>query len=123
MARAQQWRMSPGEVLVLACSLDSDLETDATLTGETPEITLHTENADGTFTDATADFTVAGETANASALTTSTGETIAIGKGVVFTLTASETAGTYWCRVECDADDGTHPTRTIKLIVEGPTAP
>jgi hypothetical protein len=113
--------MTPGETLVLAKSLAADLEDDALLDG-TPEITIWEGSDNDGWTEATADFTVSGEQVNAAALTTEAGETVAIGTAVVFTLTASETPGTYYVRVGCDADDGTRPEATppVKLVVTGP---
>ena len=122
MPRRAAWTMSPGETLVLAKSLGADLEDDASLTGETPAISVWELAADETYDEVATGFTVSGETVNAAALTTESGETIAIGEAAVFTLAVATTVepGRYYVKVECDADDGTHPVSRVPLTIEGP---
>ena len=116
--------MSPAEVLELGVSLASDLDSDAVMTGETPEVSVWTRTGTpGSYTyTAAAGFTVASPQVNTSALTDAGGDTVAIGKGVTFKLTAGA-AGTYYVRVECDADDGTHVVTERSLVVSGAGAP
>lgn len=120
MARPIGWRMSPGETLVLAKSLAGDLEDDALLTG-TPEVTAWTRDSNGSY-NAAEGFTVTEGQINSAELATVTSETIAVRKGVVFELEVEEdvTPGHYFVRVECDADDGTHPVAWVPLTIEGP---
>lgn len=122
MPRRKRWRFSPGETRDLAVSMDSELDSDATLTGETPEISAWEGDETSGYEEVDG-FTLATPTVNTAALTTEDGETIAIGRGVMFRCTAPETRGTYLIRSECDADDGTHPTRYDELVVEGPGEP
>lgn len=123
MARQKSWTMSPGETLALAKSLAGDLGTAEVMTGESPTVTVHQRGSDGLYTDVTSDFTVASEQVNTGALTTDDGETIAIGKGVSFLLTATETAGEYEVRVECDGDESSHAVARVPLYVVGPGTP
>lgn len=125
MPRRTSWTMSPGETLTLAKSLAGDLEDDDTLTGQTPEVTVWERQSSGTYEDVTtsAGFTVASPQVNTEALTTEAGETIAIGDGVVFRLTATETPGTYLVRVECDTDGGDHVVSDVTLQVSGSGVP
>lgn len=116
MPRKASWRMTPGEELVLAKSLASDIETGQVLTG-TPTVTVR-QKTGGSWTDKTSDFTIADEQVNASALTDQNGDTIAIGHGVVFTLTApTGTEGEYVVELSCGADDGTTPKANVGLSV------
>lgn len=119
--------MTPGETLTLGKGFANDLKSAELLTGNTPQVTVHTKDDAGAFTDVTASlsFTVANEQPNTAEFTASGGEVVAIGKGVLFDLTASETAGTYYVRVECDGDDGSHVVSTpyVELKVAGPTTP
>ena len=123
MPRKQAWTMSPGETLILAKSMSADLESSASMAGNTPTVTIAQGNDVDGWTDYTSSFTIASEQVNTSALTTEAGETIAIGKGIVFTLTATTTQGKYSVRLSCDADDGTTPTTDVVLYVKGPEAP
>lgn len=120
MARRKQWKMNPAEVLDLAVSMASELDSAASLAGETPTVSVWTKS--GSTYSAASGFTIANEQVNVSALTTDDGETIAIGEGIAFRLTAGA-AGTYYIRSECDADDGTHVVREDVLIVAGAGAP
>lgn len=121
MARRKVWRFSPGETRDLAVSMASELDSAASMTGETPEISAWTES-NGAYTQ-DGNFTIASPQVNASQLTTEDGETISVGEGIAFRLTAPSTLGTYYIRSECDGDDGTHVVRFDKLIVEGPGTP
>lgn len=125
MARRKQWRMNPAEVLELAVSMASELDSAASMTGETPTVSVWTrtgsQNAGYTYSAASG-FTISNAQVNVSALTTEGGETIAIGEGIAFRLTAGA-AGTYYIRSECDADDGTHVVREDVLVVAGAGAP
>lgn len=126
--RGIRWTMSPGETLTLGKGFANDLKDGESLTGQVPTVTVHTLNTStGLFTDVTdsAGFTVANVQPNASPFTASGGEVVAIGAGVVFDLTASETAGEYYVRVECDGDDGSHVVTTpyVPLLVAGPQTP
>lgn len=122
MPRRTQWVMSPGETLVLAKSLGADLEANASLTGETPEVSVYELAEDGTYDVMATGFTVSSEQVNTAALTTEAGETIAIGEAAVFVLAVAESVepGRYYVKVECDADDGTHLISRVPLVVEGP---
>lgn len=120
MARRKQWSMNPGETLDLAVSMASELDTSAVMTGSTPTVSVWTRS--GTTYTAATGFTIANEQVNSGALTTEDGETIAIGEGIAFRLTAGA-AGTYYIRSECDADDGTHVVREDVLVVAGAGAP
>ena len=124
MARSKAWIMTPGEKLILAKSLENGLEPAAVMTGETPAVTVH-ELSGEAWVDVTSSkgFTVASKQVNASALTAEDGSTVPIGKAVTFTLTATETPGSYRVRVECDADDGTHPVADVPLTVTGTVTP
>jgi hypothetical protein len=121
MARSRIWHLTAGETVDLAKDLSGDLDDDESLDGN-PEVTVW-EKSGSTYTDVTADFTVANEQVNTEALDIIGGGTIAIGDGVAFRLTASETPGTYEVRVECDGDDGSHPVSVVKLVVSGPGSP
>ena len=118
MARKKVWNFSPGETRDLAVSMASELDSGASMTGETPSVSGHTKSGE-TYTEV-ATFTFANEQINTGALTTEDGETIAIGEGIAFRCTAPTTNGTYYLLSESDADDGTHPKRWDKLIVSGP---
>ena len=115
MPRKAQWHMSPAEEIVLAKSLASDIETGQALTG-TPTITVY-ENLGGSWSDVTSEFTVADQQVNAAQLTDENGATIAIGDGVVFTLTAPSREGEFSVEVSCAADDGTTPKSNVALTV------
>lgn len=118
MSRRNQWSpVSPSEVVDLAVSMAGDLDSGASMTGETPTVSVW-EKSGGNYTAASG-FTVASAQVNTGALTAADGSTIAIGEGISFRLTAGA-AGTYYIRSECDADDGTHPVRYDRLVVEGP---
>lgn len=121
MARRRQWRMMPGETRDLAVSLESELDSGASMTGETPEVSVWTGDEDAGYTAAV--VTISNEQVNTGQLTTEDGETIAVGEGIAFRITAPSTRATYTVRSECDADDGTHVSRFDTLIVEGPAAP
>lgn len=123
-SRSKAWTVTCGEKVVLAKSLSADLESGATLTG-TPSVTIHEKTGDEAWNDVTSDFTVANKQVNAGVLTTESGETIPIGHGVVFELTASENPGEYEVRVSCAATDGTNPAATppVALRVIGPPTP
>lgn len=121
MSRRNQWSpVSPGETIDLAVSMAGDLDSGATLTGNTPTVSVWTKSG-SSYTAATG-FTVASAAVNTGALTAADGSTIAVGDGIQFRLTAGA-AGTYYVRSECDADDGTRPARFDRLEVEGPPAP
>lgn len=112
------WRLTAGETVDLAKDLSADLDSGESLTG-TPEVTIYSRD-DGS--DVTSDFTLANVQVN-TAVITRNGGTIAIGDGVAFRLTVTDTPGTYDVVVECGADDGSHPASDpIKLIVVGPAA-
>ena len=113
--RKAQWHMSPGEEIVLAKSLAADIESGQALTG-TPTITVY-EKSGGSWVDKTSDFTIADNQVNTTTLTTENGETIAIGDGVVFTLTAPNAEGEFSVEVSCGADDGTTPKSNVALTV------
>ena len=120
--RSKIWRVTAGETVGLAKDLSADLDSDESLTG-TPTVTIYSDDGDGTWTDETANFTLANVQVNTEAITLSNGSTIAVGDGVEFRLTATETPGTYYVVVECDGDDGSHPASDpITLIVQGPAA-
>lgn len=123
-SRSKQWVVTCGEKVVLAKSLSRDLESGETLTG-TPVVTIHEKTAAEVWSDVTVDFTIGNPRVNTGALTTEDGETIAIGHGVVFDLTASEDPGKYEVRVSCAASDGTIPAATPPptLTVLGPQTP
>lgn len=123
MARSKQWRMSSGEVLTLAKSLRGDMESGDTLTGSTPAVTVW-QKVSGVYTDVTvsAGFTVASEAVNTGALTDSDGDTIAIGDGVAFRLTAGD-QGTYLVRVQCATDQGDTAVSDVPLVVSGSSTP
>ena len=117
--RIKVWHFGPGETRDLAVSMASELDSAASMTGETPTVTGFTGNEDDGYTvDAT--FTFANEQVNTGALTTASGETIAIGEGIEFRCTAPTTRATYVILSECDADDGTHVMRYDVLVVSGP---
>ena len=116
------WKMSRGEHLVLGVSFESELHDTALLTG-TPTISLWEKTGAGEddYTDRTADFTVENAQVNSSEITEDErGQSVAVGKGVLFELTAADDPGDYEVRVECDADDGTHPTTVRELEISGP---
>ncbi len=116
MARKPSWFLSPGENIVLAKSLAADLDSGAALTG-TPTITIWQQSG-GSWSDVTSSFTLSAQAVNTSALTTENGETIAIGEGVLFEITApSATEGEYAVEVACGADDGTTPKSNVALTV------
>lgn len=123
--RSKVWNMSPGETLTLAKSLRGDMASGDTLTGETPSVTVWQKQSDGTYSDVTtsASFTVASVAVNTGALTDSDGSTIAIGDGVQFRLTATQTAGSYLVRVACDTSNGDHAVSDVDLVVAGTTTP
>lgn len=126
MGRRKVWRMLPGETRDLGVSMDSELDSAASMAGETPEVTLW-QLSDGTWTQITSGFTLASVQVNTEAQTADGGEVIAIGRGIFFRLTAPTLRGTYYIRSECDADDGTHPARGDEnmdvLVVSGPGVP
>lgn len=126
MPRQKIWHFSPSETRDLAVSLDSELDEGASMTGESPTVSVWTGSESAGYTAATG-FTLASAQVNTSVLTTSDGETIPIGRGIAFRCTAPTTRGTYYIRSECDADDGTHVVRGGNpydiLIVTGPGAP
>lgn len=127
--RSNDWKLSPGETQDLGVSMDSDLDDSASMTGETPVVSAWTRADDGTYS-AAAGFTFANEQVNAAATEVKDKngrviETIAIGRGILFRVTAPTTPGEYFIRSECDADDGTHVVRTPfdRMVVEGPGSP
>jgi hypothetical protein len=125
--RSKSWTLTAGEKVPLGKSLSDDLDAGVTLTG-TPTITIH-EKTGGqnseTWDDVTADFTIANEQVNVAEFTDANGKVVAIGKGVVFELTASDDPGRYEVRISCAATDGTEPAATppVPLHVVGPPAP
>lgn len=119
MARRYRWKMSPGETLPLGCGLEYDLAPGETLTG-TPSVTVHKETSKDVWDDVTADFTIASPAVNTAAMEDRNGDTIPIGEGVAFRLTATTTIGTYEVLVSCDSTDGTDPAVPNELVVAGP---
>jgi hypothetical protein len=117
MAVRLVWLMSGGETLPLAQSLRGDMETDDTLTGETPVVEVHQKQG-GSYSDVTAskNFTVASVAVNTAELTDHKGNPVAIGDGVQFKLTAGD-VGTYKVRIECPSSDGHRPVAEVDLIV------
>ncbi len=127
MANRRGWRMSPGETLTLGKGFANDLKVDEVLTGSVPRISVHTRDNGQVYADVTGSlgFIVADAQPNGAEFPTWGGETVAIGKGVVFVLTASEIAGQYYVRIECDGNDGSHVVTTpfVELMIEGPATP
>lgn len=125
MTRRGIWQFSPGETRDLGVSFDSELDDDASMTGETPTVSAWTQPSTGTFTAATG-FSFSQQQVNAAEQIADDGEVIAIGRGAFFRVTAPTALGKYYIRTECDADDGTHPVRGGEpydvLIVSGPPA-
>lgn len=122
MARNRQVVMLPGETLDLAKSLRGDMSSGDTLTGSTPTVSVWLKS-NSTYTDASDDFTIASAAVNTGTLTDYNGDTIAVGDGVEFRLTASTTRGTYEIRISCAADDGSVPATTMDLVIAGPGVP
>lgn len=126
MPRQKIWHFSPGETRDLAVSLDSELDADALMTGETPTVSAWTGSESAGYTEASG-FTLTSAQVNAIVLTTADGEVIPVGRGIAFRCTAPTTRATYYIRAECDADDGTHVVRGGNpydiLIVTGPGVP
>lgn len=126
MARRRRWKFSPSETRDLGVSMDSELDSDATMAGETPTVSAWTRTGNpsaGYTYSAASGFTFASQQVNTAQITADDGETVAIGRGLLARVTAPTTQGTYYLRWECDADDGTHVVREDTLIVEGAGAP
>lgn len=129
MAAKMKWRFLPGEKRNLGVSLASELSSDASLAGQTPTVTPYTYDSKREDYDEATGFTIASVSANTAAMEVVSErggqvlETVAVGDGISFTLTAPTTRGTYYIRSECVADDGTDVGRWDELIVEGPDVP
>lgn len=115
--RQRRWTFQPGEKRDLGVSMASDLDAGASLTGNTPVVNAFADEDGDT---PVAGFTITNAQVNASDQTADDGEVIAAGDGIFFRLTATTVRGTYYILSECDADDGTHPSRPDVLIVKGP---
>lgn len=116
MARQTNWKMNPGETLVLSVDMSADMEDGVTISS--PTVKVYTKSGD-TYTDVSNDFTVASAAVNTSAITREDGGTTAIGDGVTFKLTASTTQGTYYVVVRATGSDSTTPKTERTLIVSG----
>lgn len=129
MARRKVWEFSPGEKRPIGVSMDSELGASVSMAGETPQVTLWTKSGD-VYTQVASGFTIANAQVNTVEQTaddSTTGETIGIGRGIFWMFTAPTTPGDYYFRSECDASDGSRPTRgeggEDKVVVSGPGVP
>lgn len=120
MSRLGQWVFSPGEKLAVGVSLADGLDSGVTLTG-TPSVTVWSKSGT-TYTELTAgtDYTVGSVTVNAATFQDQNRDTVAIGTGVTWFLTAPETLGRYYVLISCAATDGSDPDTWYSLVVEGP---
>lgn len=119
MARKRVWEFLPGEARTVGVSMVSDLDTDASLTGETPTVTAWTKTAAGVYSAATG-FTLGTPQVNTAALTDADGYSVPIGEGISVRITAPSTQGTYYIRIGSPTDDSDTIAREIELAVAGP---
>lgn len=123
--RRTAWMFTAGEKKTVSKSLARDLATGELFDeAAVATITVHQYNRhSGLWTDVTADFTIHAVAVNDANITREDGGTTLALTGVIATITASETEGSYTARVSAPAPDGTRPTSEVPLKVTGPAAP